>query len=150
MPSKRRNGEVPGEGGPEEAGPGEARALPWLTLQPLSDEPFGEHMRIRNRSEKPEKPRFTPLQGQYLAFIHAYSLVNGRPPAETDLQRHFQVSPPVVHEKILALERKGLLERVPWQARSIRVLVAPEDLPILREPPSKPAPSHGIEEADPA
>ena len=25
---------------------------------------------------------FTPKQGQYLAFIHAYTLVNGRPPAE--------------------------------------------------------------------
>jgi hypothetical protein len=28
---------------------------------------------------------FTPKQGQYLAFIHAYTLVNGRPPAEADL-----------------------------------------------------------------
>ena len=26
-------------------------------------------------------PRFTPKQGQYLAFIHAYTLVLGRPPA---------------------------------------------------------------------
>ncbi len=25
---------------------------------------------------------FTPRQGQYLAFIHTYTLVNGRPPAE--------------------------------------------------------------------
>jgi len=27
-------------------------------------------------------PGFTPKQGQYLAFIHAYTLVNGRPPAQ--------------------------------------------------------------------
>src|SRR3972149_11256973 len=31
--------------------------------------------------------RFTPKQGQYLAFIHAYTLVMGRPPAEADMQR---------------------------------------------------------------
>jgi DNA-binding MarR family transcriptional regulator len=105
-------------------------------------------MRTRNRSEKPEKPRFTPLQGQYLAFIRAYPQLNGRPPAETDLQRHFRVSPPVVHEKILALERKGLLERVPWQARSVRVLVAPEDLPSLRQPPSGPAADGEAEDLD--
>ena len=34
-------------------------------------------------------PGFTPKQGQYLAFIHAYTLVTGRPPAEADLQRFF-------------------------------------------------------------
>jgi hypothetical protein len=36
------------------------------------------------------QPRFTPKQGQYLAFIHAYMLVLGRPPAEADLRRHFE------------------------------------------------------------
>jgi len=34
-------------------------------------------------------PRFTPKQGQYLAFIYAYTRVLARPPAEADLQRHF-------------------------------------------------------------
>lgn len=33
--------------------------------------------------------RFTEKQGQYLAFIYMYTLVNGRPPAEADLQRYF-------------------------------------------------------------
>jgi hypothetical protein len=33
-------------------------------------------------------PSFTAKQRQYLAFIHAYTLlVLGRPPAEADLQR---------------------------------------------------------------
>ena len=40
---------------------------------------------------------FTDKQGQYLAFIDAYMRVHGRPPAETDMQRHFGVSPPSVH-----------------------------------------------------
>ena len=30
-------------------------------------------------------PAFTIKQGQYLAFINAYTLVLGRPPAEADL-----------------------------------------------------------------
>jgi hypothetical protein len=36
-------------------------------------------------------PSFTDKQGQDLAFIDAYTRVNGRPPAETDMQRHFRV-----------------------------------------------------------
>ena len=37
-------------------------------------------------------PNFTAKQGQYLAFIYAYTQVMGRPPAEADLQRHFRVT----------------------------------------------------------
>jgi DNA-binding MarR family transcriptional regulator len=75
---------------------------------------------------------FTTKQGQYLAFIHAYTLVLGRPPAEADLQRFFCVTPPSVHQMVLALERAGLIHRQPGVARSIRVLVDPEALPRLQ------------------
>src|SRR3954464_4238329 len=78
--------------------------------------------------------RFTDTQGQYLAFIDAYTRVHGRPPAETDMQRHFRVSPPSVHQRVLTLERLGLVRRQPGVARSIEVLLAPEDLPVLRHP----------------
>lgn len=74
---------------------------------------------------------FTSKQGQYLAFIYHYTKVNRRPPAQTDLQRFFGVTPPSVHNMILTLERKGLLARAPGQARSIRVLVDRDDLPHL-------------------
>src|SRR6185312_7204730 len=77
---------------------------------------------------------FTERQGQYLAFIDAYTRVHGRPPAEIDMQRHFRVSPPSVHQMVLTLERLGLIRRQPGVARSIEVLLAPEDLPILRHP----------------
>ena len=53
-------------------------------------------------------------------------------PAESDLLRYFQVSPPSVHEMIKTLELNGLIERTPGQARSIRLLVLPEHLPALR------------------
>ena len=86
-------------------------------------------------------PGFTPKQGQYLAFIHAYTLVIGRPPAEADLQRHFQVTPPSVHQMVLTLERTGLIRRQPGIARSIEVLVEPEQLPLLRAVENQPVKS---------
>lgn len=78
------------------------------------------------------EPRFTSTQGQYLAFIYAYTRVLGRPPAEADMQRHFKVTPPSVHQMVLTLERNGLVKRKPGVARSIEILLEPEALPILR------------------
>ena len=78
------------------------------------------------------KPVLTERQGQYLAFIYAYSKLHRRAPAEADLQHYFQVTAPSVHQMILTLEKLGLISRVPGQARSIRLLLEPEHLPILR------------------
>jgi DNA-binding MarR family transcriptional regulator len=66
---------------------------------------------------------FTQRQGQYLAFIHAYTLVNGRPPAQADMQRFFGVTPPTVHQMLLTLEKAGLISRRPGVARCVTVLV---------------------------
>lgn len=74
---------------------------------------------------------YTARQGQFLAFIHQYTKVNGQPPAEADMQRYFKVSPPAVHDMILMLEKKGLIARTPGTARSIRVLLPREQLPEL-------------------
>ena len=76
-------------------------------------------------------PAFTKKQGQYLAFIYNYTKIHRRAPAELDFQRHFEVTPPSVHQMILTLELNRLIERTPGQARSIRLLVAPEHLPRL-------------------
>ena len=78
------------------------------------------------------KTSFTERQGQYLAFIYAYSKIHHCAPAEADMQRHFQVSPPSVHQMVLKLEQLGLITRTPGQSRSIRLLIEPEHLPILR------------------
>jgi SOS-response transcriptional repressor LexA len=86
-------------------------------------------------------PRFTPKQGQYLAFIYAYTQVLGRPPAEADLQRHFRVSPPSVHQMVLTLERAGLIRRTVGGPRSIEILVDPEALPVLRPAQEQPVKS---------
>ena len=75
--------------------------------------------------------RFTEKQGHYLAFIYVYAHMFGRAPAEADMQRHFRVSPPTVHQMVLGLERHGLIQRQPGVARSIQVLVPQPELPIL-------------------
>lgn len=77
------------------------------------------------------EPTFTAKQGQYLAFIHLYTKLHREAPAEADMQRYFEVSPPSVHQMVKTLERKGFISRVPRQARSIRVLVPPEQIPEL-------------------
>jgi DNA-binding MarR family transcriptional regulator len=75
--------------------------------------------------------RFTQKQGQYLAFIYVYARMFRQAPAEADMQRHFRVSPPSVHQMVLGLERDGLIRRQQGVARSIDILVPPQDLPIL-------------------
>jgi Mn-dependent DtxR family transcriptional regulator len=88
-----------------------------------------------NQKTPPSQPRsehkFTPKQGQYLAFIHGYMRINRRAPAEVDMQRFFEVTPPTVHQMVLTLERVGLIQRTPGMARSIKLIIAPEDLPTL-------------------
>jgi Mn-dependent DtxR family transcriptional regulator len=77
------------------------------------------------------KIRCTAKQDQYLVFIHYYTKIHRRPPAEFDMQMYFKVTPPSVHQMVLTLAAKGFISRVPGQPRSIRLLIKPEDLPPL-------------------
>jgi len=74
----------------------------------------------------------TARQAQFLAYIHHYSMVNGCAPAEADMQRFFQITPPSVHSMVLTLERRGFIRRVPGRARSITLTVPCESLPVLK------------------
>ncbi|WP_157783847.1 hypothetical protein [Bradyrhizobium liaoningense] len=56
-------------------------------------------MSLRVAGVSPSTKPFTPTQGQYLAFIHLYTRLHRKPPAETDMQEYFRVSPPSVHRK---------------------------------------------------
>lgn len=75
---------------------------------------------------------FTEKQGQYLAYIYYYTKINYQPPAEADIQRFFQVTPPTVHQMILKLEQNGLIRRTARQARTVTVLVPSDELPRLK------------------
>ena len=74
----------------------------------------------------------TEKQGQYLSFIFLYIKLNGRAPAESDIQRYFGVTPPTIHQMVIKLETLGLISRKPGVARSIQVLVSPDDIPELK------------------
>ena len=78
------------------------------------------------------KSQLTRKQGEYLAFIHYYTRLNGCPPAEADMQRYFRVTPPTVHQMVLTLEARGFIKRIPGRARSIRLMIRGEDLPTLK------------------
>ena len=84
------------------------------------------------------KSAYTERQGQFLAYIHQYSIVNGCAPAEADMQRFFQITPPSVHSMVLTLERRGFIRRVLGQARSITLIVLPEFLPPLKRVQHRP------------
>lgn len=89
-----------------------------------------DHESPKHRIQK-DYASFTEKQGQYLSFIYYYTKINRRPPAEADMQRFFQVTPPSVHRMIVELEEKGLIQRIPGAARSIAVMLPPESLPRL-------------------
>ena len=78
--------------------------------------------------------RFTPKQGQYLAFIYNYIVMFGRAPAERDLERFFRTTPPTIHQMLVKLAEKGLISRTPGQARSITLLIDPDEIPRLLPP----------------
>ena len=72
---------------------------------------------------------FTPTQGRYLAFVRAYTNLQGSPPAESEIAMAMCVSPPSVNQMVKMLEKKGLIHREPGQPRSLQVLVPEDEIP---------------------
>jgi repressor LexA len=97
----------------------------------FGEDAFAVSIELAPKLDPAIAPRFTAKQGQYLAFIYNYTKIYGTAPAEADLERYFRVSPPAIHDMIKTLERNGLIERTPGQARSIRLRVQPRHLPRL-------------------
>ena len=110
---------------------GQVYILKVRVFESFGEDAFAVSIDLAPKLDPSIAPSFTGKQGQYLAFIYNYTMIHRRPPAESDLQRYFQVSPPSIHEMIKTLERNGLIERTPGQARSIRLLVRAENLPRL-------------------
>jgi len=74
-------------------------------------------------------PEFTPTQGRYLAYIHAYTEGFGLPPAESEIAAAIGVSPPSVNQMMKTLERNALIRRQPGVPRSTEILIAPDAIP---------------------
>ena len=77
---------------------------------------------------QPDIP-FTKKQGEYLAFIHQYTKMRGFAPAFAEMEHYFGVTPPTVNQMIKNLEKKGLIEKEPRKARSIKVTLPVEQIP---------------------
>jgi hypothetical protein len=84
---------------------------------------------------------FTPTQGRYLAYIHAYIGLHGIPPAEAEIAAAMCVSPPSVNQMVKTLEKKGLILRHPGQPRSLQILIPEDQIPPWnsRKPATRPA-----------
>ncbi len=74
---------------------------------------------------------YTDTQGQCLAFIYYYMKIHRVPPAEADMQRYFNVSPPSIHNMVVTLEKRAFIRRTPGANRSIQLLLSREQLPDL-------------------
>lgn len=74
-------------------------------------------------------PKFTPKQGQYLSYIHAYTEGFGMPPSEAEIAEAIGVQPPSVNGMLKTLVKNGLIEKTPGEARSIEILVNPAEIP---------------------
>jgi hypothetical protein len=85
---------------------------------------------------------FTPTQGRYLAFMHAYVNLHGYPPAESEIAVAMCVSPPSVNQMVKTLEKKGLVLRHPGQARAIQILVPEDEIPTWNSRNSAKSPAH--------
>ena len=96
----------------------------------------------------PEHPSImealTDRQQAILAFMQKFLAKHAYWPSIRDIQAHFKfASTNAVHGHLQALERKGVLERVPGAARAYRINVeapsAPDDVVIRYEGPDEDA-----------
>jgi len=110
---------------------GQARVVKVSIREDFGEDAFDITFDLAPALDPSVAPKMTAKQGQYLAYIYSFTKLHRYAPAESDLQRYFQVSAPAVHDMIVTLHRNGFIERTPGQARSIRLLVKPEHLPRL-------------------
>ena len=97
-----------------------------------ANSPIARLVPAEAKSENIKSPNlYTKKQGEYLAFIHHHTKLRGQSPSELEMQRYFKVTPPSIHQMILTLERRGLISRVPHQARSIQILISSDQIPEL-------------------
>lgn len=75
---------------------------------------------------------FTPTQGRYLAFIKNYIDLYRHSPAESEIAQALCVMPPSVNQMIRSMEQRGLIARTPGQARSIKILLPDDEVPIWK------------------
>lgn len=99
----------------------------------VKKEPPSESGSKKSKGAGKKKAKFTPRQGQFLAFIHLYRKLHRQGPAEHELVNYFKVTPPAVHGMIVKLEELALITREPGVARSARVAIPEAEIPPLED-----------------
>ena len=66
--------------------------------------------------------KITETQQATFDFIVECLAENDLPPTRQEIADHFRIHPNAAHERLKALDRKGLIELVPAISRGIRVL----------------------------
>jgi hypothetical protein len=75
--------------------------------------------------------RITRAQGQLVAYVYWYTKVHRVPPAENEIADFLGIRGPSAHQLILRLEAKAILSRQPGEPRTIKILLAREEVPDL-------------------
>jgi hypothetical protein len=102
-------------------------------FESFGDDAFEVSIDPAPRSDPSISRSFTAKQGQYLAFIYNYTKIHRRAPAESDMERYFQVSPPTIHNMIKTLERQRPHRKNPWKGpiHSPRTTGAPAAIGVV-------------------
>jgi DNA-binding transcriptional regulator YdaS (Cro superfamily) len=74
----------------------------------------------------------TSTQARYLAYIKKYMDQRGIAPSELEMSQVMCVMPPSVNQMMKSLEKLGFIARSPGVARSIRILLPEELIPIWK------------------
>ena len=109
----------------------------------LAVESIGAAIQALESSGPVPKPALAPprggptrQQGQFLAFIRQYMLLNvsGVAPSHADFQRFFNLTPPSVNSMLIRLEQRGFIRRISGKARAIELIIEPGSFPPLERP----------------
>jgi repressor LexA len=76
---------------------------------------------MASHAQSQEARRLTPRQLQILTFIRDYRRKNGYSPTMQELADSLHITKVTVFEHVGALEKKGLLRRLPYKARSLEL-----------------------------
>ncbi len=65
----------------------------------------------------------TPRQAEVLQYLRSFIAEHGYAPSMTEIGDHFGIrSKNAVNDHLVALEKKGLIEREPFKSRAIRIV----------------------------
>ena len=69
-----------------------------------------------------EQLKLTEIQRDTLVFIRSYTKGNGYPPTLREMANEFEVTWTAISHRLLLLEKKGYIARMPYLARAVRIL----------------------------